>query len=275
MKKILFPTDFSPAANNAFVYALRFADRISAEIVTLHVYELPQVDYINVPVYLLDIYEVTELSNFENYKHHIPVLRDIAEKHVLSHIKISNVLESGNLIDSIQRISAQESIDCIVMGTKGAQGLAATFLGSVAEKVMHHSRSVVLAIPESCEYEKVDNILFVTKFIPEDRALLDRLIALAREFDSQITCLYVENADKANQQQIDRWKQGINYEKVAFHITASDDVENGILDFIDSHGINMLAMPKHHKGFFEGLFHTSLTKKLAFHLKIPILALHD
>jgi nucleotide-binding universal stress UspA family protein len=275
MKKILFPTDFSEAANNAFVYALRFAESIDAEIVTLHVYELPQVDYINVPVYLLDIYEVTELSNFENYKQHIPVLRDIAEKNGLGHIKISNVLESGNLIDSIHRISGQEQIDCIVMGSKGAQGLASTFLGSVTQKVMHHAKSVVLAIPEGCAYEEASNILFVTKFKPEDRELLDKVIELAMVFDSQITCLYVENAGKADQRQIEEWKNGINYPKIAYHVTASEDTEGEILHFIELHGINMLAMPKHHKGFFEGLFHTSLTKKLAFHLKIPILALHD
>jgi nucleotide-binding universal stress UspA family protein len=46
MKKILFPTDFSQTANNAFVYALQFAASMGAEIITLHVYELPQVDLI-------------------------------------------------------------------------------------------------------------------------------------------------------------------------------------------------------------------------------------
>ncbi len=275
MKKILFPTDFSQTANNAFVYALQFAESIGAEIITLHVYELPQVDYIQVPVYLLDIYEVTELSNFENYKHHIPVLREIAEKNGLGHIKISNVLESGNLIDSIHRITDQEVIDYIVMGTKGAQGLASTFLGSVTEKVMHHSKSVVLAIPEGCAYERASHILFTTKFKAEDRPLLDKVIALAIAFKSRITCLYVENSDNTGQRDIEAWKQGIAYEKMDFHITRSEDVEGEILHFIASHQINMIAMPKHHKGFFEGMFHTSLTKKLAFHLKIPILALHD
>lgn len=275
MKKILFPTDFSQTANNAFVYALQFAESIGAEIITLHVYELPQVDYIQVPVYLLDIYEVTELSNFENYKHHIPVLREIAEKQGLGHIKISNVLESGNLIDSIHRITDQEVIDYIIMGTKGAQGLASTFLGSVTEKVMHHAQSVVLAIPEGCAYAPASHILFTTKFKPEDRPLLDKVVALATAFQSRVTCLYVDNSDNTNQRDIEAWKQGIVYEKIDYHITHAEDVEGEILHFITAHQINMLAMPKHHKGFFEGLFHTSLTKKLAFHLKIPILALHD
>jgi len=275
MKKILFPTDFSEVANNAFVYALRLADTIGAEIITLHVYELPQVDYINVPVYLLDIYEVTELSNFENYKHHIPVLRDIAERHKLGHVKISNVLESGNLIDSINNISGQESIDYIVMGTKGAEGLAATFLGSVTQKVMQHSKSVVLAIPNDCHYANIQNILFITKYQLADRELLDKVIELARVFKSNIACLQVVSGDGADQRAINEWTQGINYEKITFHTISSEDVEGEILNFIETHTIDMLAMPKHHKSFFESLFHVSLSKKLVFHLKIPILAIHE
>ena len=250
MKKILFPTDFSATAHNAFVYALRFAENIGAEIITLHVYELPHMDYINVPVYLLDIYEVTELSNFENYKHHIPALHAIAEKHGLSHIKISNVLQSGNLNDGIDRISEEENIDFIIMGTKGAHGLASTFLGSVTEKVMQHAKSVVLAIPESCDYSKVKNILFVTKFKPEDRHLLDRVIELAQVFGANVTCLYIQNGEKAHQQRIEAWKQGIAYNKISYLVTASENVEGEILGFIESNAIDMLALPKHHHGFF-------------------------
>ena len=37
MKKILFPTDFSDVSKNAFIYALKLADSINAEIITMHV----------------------------------------------------------------------------------------------------------------------------------------------------------------------------------------------------------------------------------------------
>ena len=78
MKKILFPTDFSEVSKNAFIYALKLADSIDAEIITMHVYQLPQANYVNVSEYLHEIYDVTELSNFENYKDEIPILSHIA-----------------------------------------------------------------------------------------------------------------------------------------------------------------------------------------------------
>jgi len=39
--KILFPTDFSEAADHAYIYALRLADVLAAEINIVHVYDLP------------------------------------------------------------------------------------------------------------------------------------------------------------------------------------------------------------------------------------------
>ena len=40
MKKILFPTDFSNTAQNAFVYALKLAEALDAELDLMHVYHI-------------------------------------------------------------------------------------------------------------------------------------------------------------------------------------------------------------------------------------------
>jgi len=276
MKKILFPTDFSPIANNAFLYALHFAKHINAEIVTLHVYELPQLDYLDVPVYLLDVYEVTELSSFENYKHQVPILRDIADRHNMADIKISNVLESGNLLDNIKIISDQEQIDYIVMGTKGAEGLAATFLGSVTEKVMHHTKKTVLAVPEHAQFTPPKQILFITKFNMADKAILQRVIGIANVFGAQIDCLYVRNSNHIIEDAVmEEWQSILEQDQITYHTMVDTDVAHGVLAFIEKHHSDILAMPIHDHGFFEGLFHVSLSKKLAFHVKIPILTLHE
>jgi hypothetical protein len=53
-----------------------------------------------------------------------------------------------------------------------------------------------------------------------------------------------------------------------------EDKEGLILEFIPLYHINMLAMTTHHRNFFQRIFNISLSKKLAFHTKIPILAFH-
>ncbi|WP_426095773.1 universal stress protein [Flavobacterium sp. DSR2-3-3] len=276
MKKILFPTDFSHVSNNAFMYALKLADSINAEIITMHVYHLPQANYINVSEYLHEIYDVTELSNFENYKDEVPVLRRIAEENNLDHVKISHVLILGNLIEEIQKITKHEFIDFIVMGTKGATGLKETFLGTVATKIMNNVKAVVLAIPERCKYEPVKNLLFITEYQADDTQSFLKVKALAKVFQAHIDCLRVKPQNREDDNNNMRnWEELIDNQNIKLHSVTGNDVEGIILNFIDSHKINMIAMRVHHKNFFEKLFQISLSKKLAFHINIPIFGIHE
>ena len=88
MKKILFPTDFSEAANNAFVHALEFAKLVHGELVLLHTFELPVFDNQFFPENYAAIYDSVELSEFDLFKDEIPKLRAIAEAHHLDKIKM-------------------------------------------------------------------------------------------------------------------------------------------------------------------------------------------
>jgi nucleotide-binding universal stress UspA family protein len=62
--------------------------------------------------------------------------------------------------------------------------------------------------------------------------------------------------------------------EVTFHVVEASDVESAIPDFATSNGIDILAMLHHRRGFFEGLFHHSRAKKMAYHTKMPLLAFH-
>lgn len=278
MRKILFPTDFSETSNNAFVYALKFAENIEAEVITLHVYELPFIDmsYTDVPVYQAEVYESLELNNFENFKDQIPLLRKIAAAHNLQHIKISNVMLQGDLVTNVIQMVKEEFIDYVVMGTEGATGLKEFFVGSTTASVMTGTNAIVLGIPSESKYEPIKKIGFTTQFTIEDLDALKKLIALAKGFKAEIECLFVKNnSNIVNEVIIADWKVIFKGEKVTFHIIESNEVEETIIDFINLHKINLLAMLNHKRSFWESLFHTSLTKRMAWHLKVPLLALHD
>jgi len=278
MRKILFPTDFSETSNNAFVYALKLAENIEAEVITLHVYELPIIDmsYTDVPVYQAEVYESLELNNFENFKDQIPMLRKIAEQHKLDHIKMSNMMLQGDLITNIIQTVKDEYIDYVVMGTGGATGLKEFFIGSTTASVMTGTNALVLGVPANSQYEPIKKIGFTTQFTIEELDALRKLIPLAKGFKADIECLFVKNNDnEVNEVIIADWKVIFKDEKVTFHIIENKDVEDTIVDFVNLYRINILAMLNQKRSFWEGLFHTSLTKKMAFHLKIPLLALHN
>lgn len=276
MKKILFPTDFSEVSKNAFIYALKLAESINAEIVTMHVYQLPQANYVNVSEYLHEIYDVTELSNFENYKDEVPILRKIAEANHLDHIKMSHVLILGSLVPEIKKITENEAFDFVVMGTKGATGIKATFFGTIATKVMNDVKALILAVPEHCKYHPIEKILFITQYKSEDTGSFVRVLSLSNFFQAHIDCLRVEaKQQETKKDSREEWGKLIDQHDVVFHSIKGDDVEGVILNFIDLNKINLIAMHVYHKNFLEKLFEISLSKKLAFHINVPILAIHE
>ena len=273
-KKILFPTDFSDASKNAFIYALKLANNIGAEVVTVHVYQVPHANFVNAAEYLHEVYNVAELSNFENYRDEVPEFRAIAQANNLSHVKISHVLIAGETVSEIKKLAEKEDYELVVMGTKGGNSLKETFFGTVASKVMNEVKGLVLVIPENCQYEPIQKILFMTKYKTEDTESFRKILSLSQAYNAHLDCLsilstedFIKNDEKEN------WKM-IADKNVTFHSINGNDKEKIILDFITAHTINMVALHVYHKNFFEKLFDISLSKKLALHINIPILAIH-
>ncbi|MGX7668935.1 universal stress protein [Flavobacterium pedocola] len=276
MKKILFPTDFSETANNAFVYALEMAKSIDAEVIVLHVYDLPSVSFGEVPVTLVEIYDSIELNNFENFKDQIPHLRKIAEKYQLDNVKMSHVLRHGDLVRIMKDMCIEEKIDMIVMGTNGASGLQELFLGSNTGNAIVNVPVTLLSIPNQAKFERIKHIGFTTTFNDYDQVALHRVISIAKKFHANVKCLAVKtDSFKVTNEGVEYWKSEFKNEPVEFFIIPNDNVKDTIMDFVDSQQIDMLAMVTHKRNFFEELFTHSLTQKLSYHIETPILAFHE
>jgi nucleotide-binding universal stress UspA family protein len=276
MKKILFPTDFSETANNAFVYALEMAKSIDAEVIVLHVYDLPSVSFGEVPVTLVEIYDSIELNNFENFRDQIPHLRKIAEKYELGNVKMSHVLRHGDLVRIMKEICVEEHIDMIVMGTKGASGFQEMFLGSNTGNAIVNVPVTLLSIPDKAKFKKIKYIGFTTTFNDQDRIALHRVIAIAKKFNSKVKCLAVRTHKfGVTEEGIEYWKSEFKNEPVEFFVIPHDDVKETILDFVEHQEIDILSMVTQKRNFFEELFTHSLTQKLSYHIETPILAFHE
>jgi nucleotide-binding universal stress UspA family protein len=70
-------------------------------------------------------------------------------------------------------------------------------------------------------------------------------------------------------------KEQINYSNIVYHTIAQrEDVFSSLNAFIDEHQIEVIAMTRQNKSFIKRLFTGSLTKKMAYHSHIPLLAFH-
>ncbi|HRB72404.1 MULTISPECIES: universal stress protein [unclassified Flavobacterium] len=276
MKKILFPTDFSETANNAFVYALKFANKLQAEVLVLHVYDLPPISYEGHATAIVEVFETIELDKFENFKDQIPYLRKIAEDNDLEYIKMNHILMQGDLIHSIKEVVKDETIDLVVMGTTGASGWQETFFGSNTGSAITNVHKNILSVPNEAKFDVIRNIAFTTRFRDQDKKALYEVIQFAKMFNAKIKCLAVKTKNfEGDDEEIIAWKKEFEKQPVEFFIVPDDDVKQTIYDFLDNQHIDILAMVTYKRSFFEELFKQSLTQKLSYHSKIPILVLHE
>lgn len=274
MKKILFPTDFSEVANNAFVHALEFAKVVHAELVLLHTFELPVYDNQFFPENYAVIYDSLELSQFDVFKDEIPKLRAIAEAHHLDKIKMTHRLMDGDLLSNIRKSIKEDKIDFVIMGTSGATGWEAFFVGTNTGSVITGIDIPMLCVPLEAKFKKIKIIGFTTRFRTKDKKALKTVLDIAKKTNAKVKCLYVKTSSSdVSKETIEKWETEFMQEPIEFFVITSDAVKETILDFILYKEIDVLTMLTYKRGFFEGIFKPSLTKKMAANFEIPILAI--
>lgn len=194
MKRILFPTDFSEVATNAFVYALELAKLVQAEVLVLHSYDLIPMDDQFFPENFNEIYDSVELANFEQFKEEIPKLRAIMEEHQMEHLKLTHRLMEGDLTANVKKSIEEDKIDYLVMGTSDVGEWEALFAGS-------HSGSVILGldipmfcVPFGVKFKAVKNIGYVNHYTPKDKEALVAVLDIAKMMDATVKSLYVRTS---------------------------------------------------------------------------------
>ena len=136
-KKILFPTDYSEASNEALRYAVSIARQSVASLLVAHV-EQPAKTPLGTTVPPPDNLAEEEaalvslLSTISNAQE-TPVPHEFRTLH-------------GDAAKEIVRLAADEHVDMIVMATSGRSGLGRLMMGSVAEAVVRSASCPVLSL---------------------------------------------------------------------------------------------------------------------------------
>lgn len=276
MKKILFPTDFSDAATNAFVHALEFAKVVNAELILLHTFEIPVYDSQFFPENYASIYSSIELAKFEMFKDEIPKLRTIAAERNLEDIVIKHRLMDGDLIYNLKNAVEEDNIDFVIMGTNSVSDWTKFFTGSNTESVISGVEVPVLCIPIDAKYKKVKTIGFTTRYREKDKKELKKVLKIAKKTDAKVKSLYVKTSNSdVTEETRKEFEKEFAGENVEFLVLPSDDVKETILDFVLYKDIDILTTITHKRSFFESLFDSSFSKKIAKEVTIPILVMHE
>lgn len=276
MKKILFPTDFSEAATNAFTHALEFAKIVNAELILLHTFEIPVYDSQFFPENYAAIYSSIELAKFEMFKDEIPKMKAIAAERNLEDIVIKHRLMDGDLLYNLKNVVAEDNIDFVIMGTNGISDWTTFFLGSNTNSVISGVEVPVLCVPIDAKFKKIKIIGFTTRYREKDKKELRKVLKIAKKTNAKVRSLYVRTtASDVSLETIKEWEREFADENVEFLVLPSDEVKETIIDFILFKDIDILTTITHKRSFFESLFDSGFTKKITKEVSIPVLVMHD
>jgi nucleotide-binding universal stress UspA family protein len=275
MKRILFPTDFSEVATNAFVYALEFAKKVEGEIIVLHSYDLIPMDNQFFPENFNEVYDSIEFANFDLFKEEIPKLRTIMEKHKAEHIKMTHRLMEGNLITNIKKSIHEDRIDYVVMGTSGGTEWEALFAGSNSGSVILGLDVPMFCIPFGVKFKEIRTIGYINHYTSKDKEVLGVVLDIAKMMHANVKSLYVRTGkSEIDTETQKKWEENFSEESIAFFEVRNKEIKQMTLDFVSHQEIDVLTMLTYKNNIFEGMFVPNYAKKKALDINIPILVIH-
>jgi nucleotide-binding universal stress UspA family protein len=268
MKTIIFPTDFSKNADRAMLFAVAIATALKARIIAVNAFDLPYSQNV-MSTSLLDIMKQTSEHGLE----------EVAKKLGKTGIEFETRSMMGNPIRVVKELSKYYQNSMVVMGTKGASGIEEVLIGSNAASILHSVDVPVMAIPQDSAFKGIKKILYASDFVGKKlHTALGQLAIFAKAMNAEVLILHVQEDDQsADMKTREIFENVLAAVPHSFHIVkpVGGNVEKTILDFGREKDADMIALLSRKYGFIEGLFHSSMTSKVAFHTKCPLLALHE
>lgn len=132
LQRLLVPLDFSGKSRQALRYAVPIAQKFSARIHLVHVLPAPG--------------KADKEEAIRQRTTALKRLGDMAGQLLPPRLRAEYVVLTGKPADEILRLAGRNSIDLIVLTTKGRSGLKRALVGSTAESIMRHAPCPVMSV---------------------------------------------------------------------------------------------------------------------------------
>ncbi|SIT83049.1 universal stress protein [Pontibacter indicus] len=279
MRRILVPTDFSEQAYHAFEVAVAIARQTGAAIKLLHVVEMPYSQSFSVTgdlvggdgmeqVYMMKLLETTKsrMAQLERSVEHAGV-------------EVVQEVDADTVIRKIRRVIKEDQVDLVVMGSKGASGMNEFLLGSNTEKVVRTAECPVLTIKGAIPNFRVRNIVLPSDFKREIGTAMEKFKYFQQMFGATLHLVYVNTPGAFESNAILRTRMQTAAERYGLQNYTSNvynDVieENGILNFAEEVGADLIMMATHGRTGLAHLLSGSIAEDLVNHSDVPVLTFH-
>ena len=185
------------------------------------------------------------------------------------------------MIDCLERLAYQKTATLIVMGITGKSSFRQKIIGSNTLKIATRDVCPVLIVPSEAKFNGIHNVALASDFKEVEEITPVTYIKRVLDFFKPNLHIVHVNSEihvSLNEKQVNdrNWleEQFIDYNPEFYFITTFD-FHDTIEQFILDKNIDILInVPRNHT-FFDSVFKSNVTKKLAFHSSIPVLAAHE
>lgn len=275
IKRILLPTDFSESSHNAYLYGLRLAEDMGANITLFHAYQDTPAETEYMPRTLVEAIR-NEKIDFANER--FDTYLEEAQHDVGPHVEVEVILESGRAVNQICEVCGRIGADLILMGTRGAASPFEQILGSITHQVIQLAEVPVLAIPAEAVYEPLRVMMYAMGIEEVDFKVLARLKEIADLLGAKVICTHVKKDTdtwaRLDLQMLNEIYQMEKEGEIEFYVTQFHNVMHGLHRFVTEHQVDWLVMTTHESSQIRHLFDPSLTRQMVLYTDVPLLAFH-
>ena len=272
MKNILILTDFSDNATLAARYAFLLADKKGIENITfLHANQTVEA-ITNSPMVTVTFEDLHEdaVKMMTQWKSEL-------FNNITTTAKTHFLVEHINLESGLNKICEDHNIDLVVMGISGKTGWEKVVIGSNAVRVLENCNKPLLIIPNSSEIKYPGKVLLATDLkdvkVKLESTILDDFLS------STNVSLDVVNVSDGESDFVDLRHEikdifGL-LEKYnpQFHYKTNSDVAEEINLFAIRNHSDIIVTVHKRRNWFSNLFRSSISKKLAWYSKVPLLVI--
>ncbi len=195
-------------------------------------------------------------------------------------VKVESFIKEGVAYDEIVNHSEECICDLIILYFSEKVSCHINYNAPNVLRITRLSNCPVLVIPASKEKFEIKKILFVADFSFDSdnkeniHEVFFSFLNLTEAFKPEIELLYV-NLDKREEKKVKENMQNFisayPKHKLSTHITRSESVEDGTLEFIKKSNSSIISVAGHGSGDYYTSLRTSISEKILNKSDFPVL----
>lgn len=268
MKTIIAGTDFTPSSVNACKYAALLAEKLHCKLVIFNLFVAP-VLHSNSGLYGISYAAVKKTSERSTET----LVQELSS--LFPSLKISPFSSGGSFEEELETFTSRHRIEAVVMGLEAKTRISKFIWGSHGVNVIGKINAPVVIVPEKYRDHRLENMLLAVENVDKLKtASFKEVEKFMKTSQTHLNLLHVRTPDeviapgKITFLKVNKVKQEVAQQKAR-------TIENGIKWYCRDQEIDLVAVISRRHSVFYNLFNESVTKRVAFSAKVPVMAIHE